>query len=212
MRGALPALLHENKHQISRTVGSVFDVGYIGEVGAWFQKPYCGYNKSASVLIKCAWALKCCKVSALFKQQHNRKIFFREYVGELRIISLRRKRIFKVYNTGQKGAHAHLNQKLQENYTTEDYNQRVGLKMVGIGRDNPITIFTFTLIRKRCRKRSSRTQKWIRTYRITKTNQFERICVENERSTKIKTETHRLIRYPIIEQTRHEYMKTIDKW
>ena len=74
MRGASPALLHENEHQISCTVGSVFDVGYIGEVGAWFQKPYCGYNKSASVLIKCAWALNCCKVSALFKQQHNRKI------------------------------------------------------------------------------------------------------------------------------------------
>ena len=139
------------------------------------------------------------------------RIFFGEYTGELRIISLKRKKLFKVYNVGQKGAHAHLNQKLQENYTTEDYNQRVGLKMVGIGRDNPITVFTFTLIRKRCRKRSSRTQKRIRTYRITKTNQFEWIDVENERSTKIKTETHRPVRYPIIQQTGHEYMKTIDK-
>ena len=35
--------------------------------------------------------------------------FLREYAGGLRIISLRRIFFFKVYNAGQKGAHAHLN-------------------------------------------------------------------------------------------------------
>ena len=34
------------------------------------------------------------------------ELFFREYAGELRTIALRRNRLFKVYNAGQKG-HTH---------------------------------------------------------------------------------------------------------
>ena len=38
-------------------------------------------------------------------------LFFREYAGELRIIALRRKKLFKVYNAGLK-SHTHTSTKL----------------------------------------------------------------------------------------------------
>ena len=53
--------------------------------------------------------------------------------------------------------------------------------MVGIGRDNPVTVFTFTFWYESDIENEQVEHE--RTHGISKTNQFERISVESEWST-----------------------------